>query len=85
MKGQTFIWTSQEVVKVIDRALQVEDFNQSAMLKYLYCPAIWTTSYATNYGHFAQTERFQVYWHHCSPEHLPEEFRLSLLIMGVSL
>jgi hypothetical protein len=83
MKGQTLIWTSQEVVKVIDRALQVEDFTQSSMLKYLYCPLVWMTGNICVYGYFAQTERFVVHFRHTSSQDLPPEFKARLLLLGV--
>ncbi len=83
MKGQTYLWTPQEVVKVFDQALQVEDFNNSNMLKYLYCPLVWVARYAVNYGHFAQSERFVIFFKHTSSQGLPPEFKARLLLLGV--
>ena len=83
MRNQTYIWTSQEVVKVLDHVLQEEDFTNSNMLKYLYCPMVYVTGGIYCYGHFAQTERFVIFFKYVDPNTLPPEFKARLLLLGV--
>ena len=82
--GSTYVWYRDQVVP-FSGCLQTEDFNQASMLKYLYCPTVLFYAGMTNCGFFDQTERFDIFFRHQSPKAHPEEFRLSLLIMGVAL
>ena len=85
-KGTTYVWAPQEYVHILDFGLQVEDFALLGLMKFLYCPLVWTgDGYNTHYGHFAQTERFQIYWEETGSQTFPPEFKASLLLMGVTL
>jgi hypothetical protein len=81
MKGKTVFWRNDRV-EILNKLVFIEDFTQSSMLKYLYCPCYYDDR---DKGHFAQTERFNIYWERMDPSHFPEGFKLSLLIMGVTL
>ena len=81
----TYIWRKDQV-EVFDRRLYPKDFDQSSMLKYLYCPVViipWEDNAWC--GYFAEGENFKKYWEATWAFQLPDEFRLSLLLMGVTL
>lgn len=86
--GTTYFWR-QDKLEVIDRKIYENDFTQSSMLKYLYCPCVITQAGigVTRFwqGFYAQTERFQIHWDPAGPEAMPNEFKLALLIAGVQL
>lgn len=82
--GSTYVWYRDQVVP-FSGGLQVEDFAHEFMVKYLYCPTVLVYDGITNCGFFDQTERFDIFFRHQNPKAHPEEFRLSLLIMGVAL
>lgn len=86
--GTTYFWR-QNKLETLDRGVIVDDFDQSSMLKYLYCPCViesfkfsgprfWT-------GYFNESEKFKKGWTPVSIDQLPNEFRLALLIAGVQL
>ena len=86
MTFATYFWRNDKV-EILDRLIFVEDLNQSSMLKYLYCPAVLLRGPGkqTWCGYFAEGENFKKYWEATWAFQLPDEFRLSLLIMGVTL
>jgi hypothetical protein len=82
--GKTIFWRKDQV-EIINRLTNPGDFNQSSMLKYLYCPCAWiSVDRGVLYGFYDQSERFAISWDPREKEQLPEEFQLALLIMGVS-
>jgi hypothetical protein len=84
--GTTYFWRKDKL-ETLNYRVTTEDFNQSSMLKYLYCPCVIERfNFAQGrhwHGFFAETENFKAYWSPTAPAHLPEEFKLALLIMGV--
>lgn len=82
--GKTIFWRKDQV-EVIDRLTSPDDFQQSSMFKYLYCPCAWIhPERGTECGFYDQSERYAIGWQPGSIKKFPEEFRLALLIMGVS-
>jgi hypothetical protein len=80
MNGITIFWRKDQA-EIINRPVNAKDFQQSSMLKYLYCPCVWNGEL---YGRFAQTEQFKIYWENTPVSHFPPEFRASLLLLGAS-
>lgn len=81
----TYFWYQDKLV-ILHRQLFAEDFQQSSMLKFLYCPCVDTfvDPPTERYGIFASTERFEKMWNHRPLDSFPAEFRAHLLLLGVS-
>jgi hypothetical protein len=83
----TYFWR-QDKLEIVHRRVFIEDFRQSSMLKYLYCPCAIYSAEKPNktwIGHFNQSEKFEISYHHYARSDLPNEFKLALLIAGVQL
>lgn len=84
MKVRTYFWRNDNV-DVLDRFVLTNEFNQSSMLKYIWCPCVKSTEDGQIYaGVFEQDARFKVSWCPCSVEDFRPEFRAYLLLLGVS-
>lgn len=87
-EGITYFWRKDKL-EIIERRVVATDFNQSSMLKYLYCPCvIERMGFSGNrfwYGHFGETERYEKQWDPVPKDLMNEEFKLSLLLLGVTL
>lgn len=82
--GKTIFWRRDQV-EILDRLTSTEDFKQSSMLKYLYCPCAWVSKErGAIFGYYNQSERFDVGWQPGKKDNFPAEFQTALLIMGVS-
>lgn len=84
----TYFWKNGEVV-VVDKPLTRNDFARSAVFGFLYCPCVDTFQDETG-GRYGQWEQegggwiALAKWISIPPEELPKEFRMHLLLMGVS-
>lgn len=81
----TYFWYQDKLV-ILHRQLLTGDFQQSSMLKFLYCPCVDTFTDTTfeRYGIFVSTEDFRKMWEHRPLDSFPAEFRAHLLLLGVS-
>lgn len=80
--GKTIFWAKGQVV-IFDSLIFPDHFGPLISHQYLYCPCLFS---GRNYGHFAQTEKFKIYWRHQASEiECPKEFKASLLLMGVPI
>ncbi len=86
--GTTYFWRKDKL-EILDYRVTTEHFNQSSMLKYLYCPCvIHRKGFADNHhwvGHFSETEHYKKEWSPTFKWMIPDEFKLALLIAGVPL
>ena len=84
----TYFWKNNEVV-VLRQQLCSSDFRQEAFFGVLYCPCVDTFQDETG-GRYGQWEQegggwvALAKWVSIPPEELPKEFRMHLLLMGVS-
>ena len=61
------------------------DFRQSSMLKYLYCPCVVFNENGRRWdGYYDQTENFKIGWMPGDIQSFEPEFRLALLLLGIS-
>ena len=83
-----YFWRNDQV-EVVHRFLTVYDFEQSSMLKYLYCPCVDThaTDSRGRYGVFVHADAgwlAKVRWDCLPMDSFPPEFRAHLLLLGVT-
>lgn len=82
--GTSYFWRNDQV-DIFDRFVVTGDFQQSSMLKYLYCHCFLIGSGGRTYtGFFDQTESFKVGWMPYDINKFEPEFRALLLLLGVS-
>ncbi len=82
--GKTVFWRNDQV-DIINRLTGTEDFKQSSMLKYLYCPCAWISpDRGTHFGWYDQSENYHIGWMPYDINKFEPEFRLALLLMGVT-
>ena len=82
--GMTYFWRHDQV-EILHRYVSVDDFKQSSMLKYLYCHCVTFTASGRKYvGWFDQTENYIVGWMPYDLNKFEPEFRLALLLMGIT-
>ena len=85
----SYFWRNGQV-EVIARAVEVDDFNQSSMFKYLYCFCVDDGAGPITdmrYGMWVNEGGGQLartIWESHPIESFPPEFRASLLLLGVS-
>lgn len=83
-----YFWKNGQVV-VLHEQLIRNDFARSEMFGFLYCPCVDTYQDETG-GRYGQWEQegagwiALAKWVSIPPEELPKEFRMHLLLMGVS-
>lgn len=86
--GTTYFWRKDKL-ETLEYRVTTDDFGQSSMLKYLYCPCVIERfNFAERrfwIGHFGQTEQYKVHWIPVWGQMLPDEFKLALLLLGVPL
>lgn len=80
----TYFWR-RDKLETLERAVNIHDFDQSSMLKYLYCPCVIKGPMRLWTGYFDESEKFKKDWTPVRTDQLPKEFRLALLIAGVQL
>lgn len=87
MSAVTYFWRRGKL-ECMERRILTTDFEQSSMLSYLYCPCVLRRDgFALNHywcGYFTQTEKYRVDWSSAPIDQMPKEFRLALLLLGVS-
>jgi hypothetical protein len=85
----TYFWSNDQVV-VLDRRIFKEDFNQSSMFKFLYCPCVDGFADDILISRYGAWENegggwvARATWRPMKPDDLPPEFRTHLLLLGVS-
>lgn len=82
--GRAYFWRNNRL-EILDRFVITGDFNQSVMLKYLYCPCVMINEHGRTYvGWFDQSENYHVGWMPYDINKFEPEFRAHLLLLGVS-
>lgn len=86
--GTTYFWRKDQL-EILDFQVDTGYFNMSSMLKYLYCPCVIEHAGFAEprhwYGHFSETEHYKKEWSPISKTLMPDEFKLALLLLGVTL
>lgn len=86
----TYFWYQDQIV-VFERRITSEHFQHDFMLKYRYCYCVdgfEPDGHGMRYGVWVvddETRNWDAIWQSRSPGTFPPEFRLALLIMGVTL
>lgn len=76
-----YFWRNDQVEVVQG----MPDFRQSSMLKYLYCHCVVINEHGRQYhGFYDQTENFKIGWMPYNIKGFDPEFRLALLLLGVT-
>jgi hypothetical protein len=83
-----YFWKNDQVV-IVHRFLTVHDFEESFMLKYLYCPCVDTHAIDLEgrYGAFIHAGPGwldKILWDYLPMDAFPPEFRAHLLLLGVT-
>lgn len=83
-----YFWHQDKLVTVRQK-LVVDDFDQTSMHKYRYCPCVdaFEDLYSMRYGYWGvddSASSWPAEWVSTSFDHFPAEFKASLLLLGVS-